>query len=182
MKLIDILVQELPKRGGWPASLYNYSLLQVSGGGVYQSGGGVELFVAELADDWNQTEITREQYEAALAASKTEWDGEGLPPVGCECEYQWAGDEWKRGKICYTSKQTVLILEVFEGEESESAFGLDDVKFRPIRSEAGKDRDESLCAMRNCVSNFNNTSVIHAIGQVYDAIAAGKIPGIKLED
>ncbi len=24
-------------------------------------------------------------YEAALAARKTEWNGEGLPPVGCRC-------------------------------------------------------------------------------------------------
>ena len=97
MKLIDILVQELPKRGGWPDDV-NF---------VEQSNGGMLFDVVdmskdylfrmhefEIADDWYTSTITREQYEAALAGSKEmiinkpdsdgwiSWDGGECPVDG----------------------------------------------------------------------------------------------------
>lgn len=54
-------------------------------------------------------------------------------------------------------------------------------QFRLIRTEADRKREEAIAAMRNFATNYNNTAVIHAIEQVYDSIAAGKIPHITLK-
>lgn len=47
-------------------------------------------------------------------------------------------------------------------------------RFRPLRTE----RDKAIEQMLSSVTNYNNTSVIHAAGQIYDAIVAGKIDGL----
>lgn len=124
MTLLELLRQELPKRGGWPEGVTH----------ICQSGEYSEI----LADDYATAIVTREQYEA------TGWDGTGLPPVGVECEYKWQNDRWRVGKVCYISKHTVLMLEIFDGEESESAYGACDVTFRPLRTEAERAIDEMV--------------------------------------
>ncbi|XGI80205.1 hypothetical protein ACED16_25410 [Enterobacter hormaechei] len=83
MKLIDILVRELPERGGWPESASTAT--QDSDGEIcFSSGGKHEYcitswkggkwtgdgFMAEHAIDYEISIISREQYESALAASK----------------------------------------------------------------------------------------------------------------
>lgn len=72
------------------------------------------------------------------------WNGEGLPPVGVECEYKWQNDRWRIGKVCYISKHTVLMLEIFDEEESESAYGVCDVTFRPLHTEAERKREAAI--------------------------------------
>jgi hypothetical protein len=67
------------------------------------------------------------------------WNGEGLPPVGCECERSWACDEWQRCKILFTSNQLVVIKLKESGRED--SYNIGDVIFRPIRSEADKKRE-----------------------------------------
>lgn len=69
MKLIDILVRELPKRGGWPDGVGMVE--QGDDGGLFAPVTDYcSKFEMELADDWLGETITREQYEAALAATK----------------------------------------------------------------------------------------------------------------
>ncbi len=83
MKLIDLLVQELPKRGGWPEGALNAT--QDKDGEVCFSAGAVPEFGCAaweggdwcgnefhtiMASDYATAIITRAQYEAALAASK----------------------------------------------------------------------------------------------------------------
>ena len=98
MKLIDLLVKELPKRGGWPDGALNAT--QDKDGQVRFSSGAVPRFgyVAWEGGDWCENEfytirasdyataiITRDQYEAELAASKA--------VVGHNGWIQWAGGE-----------------------------------------------------------------------------------------
>lgn len=83
MKLVDLLVKELPKRGGWPEGALNAT--QDKDGQVCFSAGAVPEFghVAWEGGDWYGNEfyttrasnydtaiVTREQYESALEASK----------------------------------------------------------------------------------------------------------------
>lgn len=106
------------------------------------------------------------------------WNGEGLPPVDCMCERSWAGDEWQRCKMLFTSNQLVVVKLKESGRED--AYNIGDVTFRPIRSEADRKRDESLRVIYEILDA--GTSTKQDAADIYDAIAAGKIPGVKLED
>lgn len=108
------------------------------------------------------------------------WDGEGLPPVGVECEglfprHPGNSFEW----------QDCLVLYVFEHEcavksKVTSTLHYCD-QFRPIRSPEDVARDEAIDAIFSILSvNILDGSDSNA-GKVFDAIAAGKIPGVKLE-
>ncbi|WP_313046733.1 hypothetical protein [Atlantibacter hermannii] len=181
MKLIDILVQELPKHGGWPDGVKvveqdsNGSLIEMESG--YCSD-----FRLQLADDWLPETLTREEYESALSASQTQWNGEGMPPVGCECEalfYSGRG-EWYRAKIIGHDEGRVVGRWI-EGPKAYEI--LDYVSphgaFRPIRSEADQKRKESIGIIADiCRSSASNG---HSAELIYDAIAAGKIPHIQLK-
>lgn len=278
MKLIDLLVQELPKRGGWPYGALNAT--QDKDGEVCFSDGALPEFVyaaweggewcgnefyTTRASDYATAIITREQYEAALAASKAvvgrdgwiqwaggdcpvdsdaivevkyrkpnpyqynndragdfnwshdgfdgdiiayrlhkpdinsranddrleqdlngciggqdvdvpEWHGDGVPPVGIECEVKWTGGKWEKCEVIFVGTEKVVV----EMRNREAAMSLCDVKFRPLRTEAEKAMESAkhiiadLC--RDSASNW------HSADLIMEAIAAGKIPGVKLED
>lgn len=110
------------------------------------------------------------------------WNGEGLvPPVGCVCERSWAGDEWLSCRMLFASDQ-IVVIKLEEGG-IEDAYNIGDVTFRPIRPEAERRRDD-ICdkiygAMTNAKRKDNRSDMAE---EIYDAIAAGKIPGLRLED
>lgn len=188
MKLIDILVHELPKRGGWPLSAI-HSWCDKDGeirfrGDDCQTDFYPSLDV-DLSDripemkfeDSREYVVTREQYEAALAASKPEWDGKGLPPVGCECEFKANDGSWGIGTVLCVGKNRIFWLCHEDGDEYTSE--LNPQEFRPIRSEADKKRDEAVEAMiKHKDDIIQPGTYYHAI---YDAIAAGKIPHIRID-
>lgn len=71
------------------------------------------------------------------------WNGEGLtPPVGCEYERSWAGDEWQSCKILFTSDQIVVVK--LKGSGMEDAYNIGGVTFRPLRTEAERAIDEMV--------------------------------------
>lgn len=71
--LLQILVEELPKHGGWPEGVK--WLAQTPGGSllgreISQNGPHFSLTLDTVAKDHIIAKVTRDQYEAALAASK----------------------------------------------------------------------------------------------------------------
>lgn len=81
MKLIEVLLNELPKNGGWPN--FEHGRYAFRSKGVDDYFFGTAPTIVHPGDEM----VLKTEYEAALAASKQpEWNGEGLPPVGCECE------------------------------------------------------------------------------------------------
>lgn len=203
MKLIDLLVQELPKRGGWPEGR-NYAWQDESGEIRFDTIIGCDFFpqkkvlcesprpkytIKISASD--SFVVTRSQYEAALAASqKPAWNGEGLPPVGCECEWHDANVGWLPVTIKYISEQIVVMESptifcgVHELTEIAKDIICDKPQFRPISSEADKKRDSAVEAIDYWMPEFieDTPNKFYHAKKLYDAIAAGKIPGVKLED
>lgn len=166
MTLLELLRQELPKRGGWPEGA-DYVVQDGDGTNDIKFGAGepsvrydcdkvwrndelsdwgINTFeshirdITVLADDHATAIITREQYEV------TSWDGTGLPPVGCECEYmkhtRSTGNNWSKGTVKYISEYTVVIDDDdVDGEFIAHPLGC---AFRPLRTEAERAIDEMV--------------------------------------
>lgn len=201
MKLIDLLVQELPKRGGWPQNAL--SITQDNDGSLcvwdtndphydglswkHHTGNSLMYFwhgewAMPLASDHKESIITYWQYKAALAASqKPAWNGEGVPPVGCECEYISNGTSWGKVKVIGLDGEKIVIRP--SGEIYYAITPSNKDVFIPLRTESDKKR-ERICdaiygALTKAERQHNRSDEAEA---VYDAIAAGKIPGVKLDD
>lgn len=284
MKLIDILVEELPKRGGWPEganfiaqdegratwSFINEPAKDEDDEWMENSETSYHKLLGHLpeASDYDTTIITREQYEAALAAKNEGWiewgggecplprgalvdvryrdgkqlnalsanygtlnprdasfvfwrncgcekdiiayrlhqpqeveqaeaddeddlnecigqdaapvwNGEGLPPVGCECEYLDSNNEWYPVTIKYASKQIVVICGMTNilGDKQETEIAkdiqLDKPQFRPIRTEEDKKRDAAIKELTSVIcGEIPDTGMATAAmyaARVYDA-------------
>lgn len=196
MKLIDLLVQELPKRGGWPegaeiavqdadsqicfsshGDVYANKCQTDWYGGDWGDGDWSNPFINTIADDRHECIVSRKQYESALAASQNPtWNGEGVPPVGCGCECQFL-DAWHVCKVLFVGAE--VIVGVIDG--SERAFSVNHTKFRPPQSEAERKRDAAVEAMQR-EADEGDSWIYSEYEIIYDAIAAGKIPGVKLDD
>lgn len=87
MTLLELLRQELPKRGGWPEGVN--AVEQDSEGRLFEMDSDYcSDFKLNKCDDWLADVVTKQQYESALAAlQKQAWNGEGLPPVGVDVEF-----------------------------------------------------------------------------------------------
>lgn len=130
----------------------------------------------------NDEQLEQDLNECIGHGVTSEWDGEGLQPVGAEFEHSFHADgfstwHWrrctavgKRGVLCVDEKDTELYLNDTNN------------RFRPIRSETDKKRDEAIQGMASIIDYRNGCSSKPLAGWIYEAIAAGKIPGIKLKD
>ncbi|EOV9681247.1 hypothetical protein ACN5OK_001468 [Cronobacter malonaticus] len=196
MKLIDLLVRELPKRGGWPDGAVECCRHKGANSiDFYDANGNWPVDCAlkygkdfAAKSEYNENNprylvdsVTREQYEAALAAAqKPVWNGEGLPPVGTICEYQTSSNGNLRVRIeCVTQDGVAFTWlggrDPYKGLDCVSTFYAAKY-FKPIRSEADRMRDE-IAKDINAAVDASGT-----LGHVlYDAIAAGKIPHIRIE-
>lgn len=221
MKLIDILVQELPKLGGWPDKA-DFAVQNYRDGGIKFGKKPIEIAISEkwnnelwqgkwnfsnqydftcheVSTDCREVIVLRGDYEAALAASKHEWNGEGKPPVGAEVEcicneFPNDGREKLLGHILYSGEYTILKTYQTNNQHHvpvESVFQTKGWAIIPIRSEADKKREKGVVALATAdpkVAPFKygeKTSHGELIGSawydLYDAIAAGKVPGIRIE-
>lgn len=183
MKLIDLLVQELPKRGGWPKGAVeccwfrdekHLDFFDINGDLNRKSITPFDLTgVLFEPNEGNMQEIKKHEYEAALAESV--WNGEGLPPVGCECEWQDRNTKhWINVCIVYASEWVTVIREDKIADPVEIAienYG-DEARrqFRPIRTEADRKRESFL--------SYCEGKPVSTYAELYDDITAGKIPGI----
>lgn len=194
MKTIDVLVEELPKRGGWPDGAI---------GAGFLSGEGTLYFWDKNNDcppKWtidtdievedSDEEVTREQYEAALAAKNDEW-------------IEWGGGE------CPVEKGTLVDVRYRNSEKFPDTFGTialvvggygatgrhwnhdgypnDIIAYRLHQpQEAERKRYIATQSMnsvwREVAGKEVNGKLLSIYEVIYDAIAAGKVPGIKLED
>ncbi len=195
MKLIDLLVQELPKRGGWPDGAVECCWFR-NDKQVYfydENGESPEDFTNDGNYNFNLDHVTykptaegiqeipKSEYEAALAASKQpEWNGEGLPPVGCECE-AFDGVSWFPVVIVgrydgfafawnYDYRKTLTVNEVHS------------INFRPILTEVERKRNKAISDINILIGDIEKYPTWRdAVCGIYDAIAAGKIKGLKVE-
>lgn len=185
MKLIDILVKELPNLGGWPDGIDDIEML--SDGTIYFNGDIApdNYKLTQCSDGWSRLKsakdysnaVTREHYEAALAACKPEWDGEGLPPVGIEAEVSVDGG---RTWCLYKATSENNGMRLVEIGDFTEEFQSNNWMFRPIRSEADKKRDEAILQLSHSL-RANGSVTEEQLCRLYSDIAAGYIPHIRID-
>lgn len=190
MKLVELLVQELPRRGGWPDGAKDAIEMHMDGDIFFDGDHAPDDFNLPQCDDgWHKglassysNEVTREQYEAALAAAQPQWNGEGLPPVGCECEFINDGIPWGTVEVLAHNLGVVVFKT-----DTNGYHGIVPSKirvFRPIRnirSEVDKKRDAAVDELSSVIDYRNGCASKPLAGWLYDAIAAGKIPHVHIE-
>lgn len=170
MKLIDVLVQELPKRGGWPEGaeychltqydrhcltiVFSHKQVGTMNNPIISKEEMVFSGIGYLGDTLYGCIVTAKEYESALAASqKPAWNGEGLPPVGCECE-------------CYVDEGVIHCIVVgydFDGKAvvmrnvpARKYFSIqaNSGRIKPLRTEAERKRDERASAIDGFICGF----------------------------
>lgn len=215
MKLIDILVRELPKRGGWVKGtdqcaqdktgeicFYTAGAIRMTSYEIWcipedsnSTHDGASRIGSELSDDYKTSIVTSDQYEAALAASKAEWNGEGLPKAGVECEWQDKNTKaWIPVVIAYSSEWVTVVRELTPSKNGDAVeccinnFGEEErLQFRPIRSEADKKRDDVTQSILDVLNDYDFEMVHISSDQkriatdIVERIASGMIPHTRID-
>lgn len=111
------------------------------------------------------------------------WDGEGKPTIGTKCEHH-SGGQWEVVTIAGIHENLVTgFTDYWMVKEDGSSYTVGNpYRFRPVRSEADKKRDEAVTAMLSVFGSNAATGTTAALKAIYDAIAADEITGVKLED
>lgn len=178
MTLLEILMKELPGKGGWPKDSDDELNLGIELPKIHW------LFFEEYKSAYMGNElVTREQYEAALAERKNvAWDGEGLPPVGCVCEIKRVAD-WMPVTIQYVSC-SFTVFKTLGG--TEDCYQTHSLQFRPLRPEEERKRDELTQSILDVLEDYD-FEMVHVLSEkksvavdIAERIAAGKIPHVKI--
>lgn len=212
MKLIDILVRDLHKFGGWPEGAVEcVRFVDEATIDFYDENGNwhddCSLTYGPIAKEiciiptepCQRESVKLSEYEAALAASKPEWDGEGVPPVGadvqCICnQFPSEGQEKLLGKILYSGEYTILLTYKTNEQHHvpvESVLMTKHWSITPIRSEADKKREIGVLSLARAdptVGRFeygekmsDGRLIGYAWYELYDKIAAGEVAGIRID-
>lgn len=176
-ELLEKLVSDLPGLGGWPKWADECILHRGSCKAMFYDGAGRFQGYPSFPDIKFKEEalkeriVYREMYESALAASKTEWDGKGLPPVGCECEalYDTEIYQWFAAKIIAHDGGRVVGRWIGGDSDGELFDYTKEVSFRPIRSEADKKRDIIISKIEKAYIDCPHSDAVPQV--IYEAIA-----------
>lgn len=136
------------------------------------------MSIGEIIGDWRDTLEERPVeiigIDTAEGDSVTSAPVEFMPEVGQECELirdDWG--VWEKATILFIGKTNV----VFTSESmDECSWVLEEMEFRPIQSARDKFVDEA--SLKYGFSELSS----EGLGNVFDAIKAGQIPGVKLTD
>lgn len=176
MKLIDDLIGGIPEREGWHASWAF----------AYRRIGGVNIFyTSEKPVSFNEDfeYVYREEYEAALEASKQpEWNGEGLPPVGCDCLVmgEKGDDDFYKCKILNHTRFDFIDCAVFQTDKTVSVSSAK--YFRPLKTQSDM-CDEAASALTRILTSLpRDKHVVDWSYAIIEKIISGEIPYVSMPD
>ena len=122
------------------------------------------------------------------------WDGVGLPPVGCECEFFNGQRYYARDSSPEDGQVVKIHAHVVSGagiacavfswigyDKSVMSEAAQEGLFRPMRTKAELNRSESVNAFCDVLVVPRDCGARENLDKIYDAIAAGKIPHITLK-
>lgn len=143
--------------------------------------------IEKYSPGYNRAVFREIAIEEAIAAQPPVWNGEGFPPVGVKCEwFDRNTKEWLPVEVVYSSEWVLVVSGVASnGDVVELAierYGDEDrCKFRPIRTEEERRRGLAVGSMERIWESVTGMPACE-FETIYDDIAAGKIPGVRLAD
>lgn len=168
MKLIDLLVQELPKKGGWPLSIEAGKSLCIPNVAWKGYPG-----YAPLA--YGKDEVVNfTEYHFAILSDSSQWNGEGVPPAGTLCEVQIYPDHWSPTKIVHVGKYHVIV----ESGDTERAYEIGEVFFRKAEEKKHSVDSSFDEYAKNLIKWINDNANPHAVILI-DATSAVLYSGEK---
>lgn len=135
-----------------------------------------EGITVESSDEDNYLIAERRPFTEPVVNQQltTEWDGAGIAHLGQHVEYFWGeGKEWRKAEVVAHYEEWPLLKDI---EDGLMVAELNNT-MRPIRSPEDVARDEVIANICFAIGVRPNNIVVQ---QTYDAIAAGKTPGITL--
>ena len=135
------------------------------------------LYKPGIKSHANDDRLEQDLNECIGASEAQVWNGDGVPPIGCACEMQDSKGTWLPVEIIakndgFTFGWSYDYRLVFFGDKAD--------EFRPLRTEGEKARNAAIGAMERAWEDVMNKPAQN-FELIYDTIAAGKIPGVKLE-
>lgn len=110
-----------------------------------------------------------------------EWNGVGLPPVGCECEL-YDCEQWNPVRIKYVGEKYVVTDRTDLGYEVVYCLAEKPERFRPLRTEAERKIDEAAVALTFALTSLpRDQHVTEWAYAIVEKIEAGAIPHITLK-
>lgn len=101
----------------------------------------------------------------------TEWNGEGIPPVGAECEATWGGKAfWRKAVILSCSH--IAVDHLFDGwgirriDEYEGSMAFE---FRPLQSKEQKQVAEIAEILMSAACDKGTTKMAEYAQAIYNA-------------
>lgn len=161
MKLVDILAKGLKS---WPEGLE--CLSQLKGTGYIINGKGFDgraFDALQIADETLVAGaiVTRAEWQAAVdalnAPKVVEWDGEGEPPVGIECEWHPNVHGWVKVKILGRDGSDTWYRASGE-EHSQTCRNM--AFFRPIRTAEQVAAEERKSEILEMIDTFGTDTAI----------------------
>jgi hypothetical protein len=123
------------------------------------------------AEEYKADSIPKDAIE--LPEATQEWNGEGLPPVGCECEikcFYKSGSGWKKCYIVGSTKDDnhLVVHTYYDDELNFAVKHTGDVKFRPLKTQQEKDREALYLAVIDACTpihkdDFNIDEIVGAL-------------------
>ena len=96
----------------------------------------------------------------------SEWNGEGLPPVGTVCEATWGEKvEWLRCVILWGNVAAIEHGEDFYTENIDDYDGSCAFEFRPLQSEEQK----QVAEIDAIIANYTSASGLELAQEIYNA-------------
>lgn len=98
------------------------------------------------------------------------WDGEGLPPVGCECEVKAWAASWFGCTVLAHDGQ-IAVCRMGDDYPNGSYEGFVDVEFRPLRTQAERDAERDRFELARDLLDDLSALDINVSGKTATALA-----------
>lgn len=172
--VVDVKIEKGYVQSGYPAGEYSWEhVWRGSNIIAYRLHKPQEVEMIPL-DECDGSRVEDDLNECIGQDVAPVWSGEGLPPVGMKIE--WLSDKygWLGGTVAAHDAKHPLIAIIRHND------GYTGCHRHELRTEADKKRHKSLQAIYEILDA--GTSTKQDAADIYDAIAAGKIPGVKLDN